>query len=1217
MKSKTFILLALLCASPSAFALDGEYVIMGGFSTIVNAFLRLKLMFNDNEYKTMLAAFVTMGMISALLLKSVKGGYELLETGKGQMGLGWLYLTVIGTLFYFGLVANKGTIHIYDQSRNQYQAVSGIPDFLIATASTTNAVYQGFVDMANRNTATTTRFTGEGTPIKMLLGVLNRSGAQFDSYLTDNIRTMWNQCSPVAETRGFDARTLKSGSSVLDVVTALAPLRNQAVFTQWYSPSNPSGITITCDQAYLTLKSDLGNPAAYNARLRDICTKNGYSVTDAAQFADCKGRMEEGFQTIFSANGLSLNTVMSNVVVSQAIADAMLQNNPEVAASLMANRAMINGGMADATTNPEWLSFIMSGVIAIILSITPLLLLLVFTPIIGKALILLFGLWIFITTWQIADTLLLQAGTDEILTAMNDIRSMGLGIDAVQMGPSSTMKAMAVMASARETAVQIAMLVASLFGVSAYGIGAFGQKAMGRLDRVTEEVSDKAFTPEGKGAQINAMRQGHAALQTAGEIGSIEQMSNASAYRDMSDSMSSNLQIQALGGAPGVAAQRNASVDAGRSTGTVKGYEDGNIGGGYLPAESTAMTSTQANVGDSRGRADAAENSGMNVTDMSALTTGVNTTMQTADAKSNLQHGGGTLSTLGEQQREVHGTERSAQIGHAGGVRDAANASGKSVTEFTRETTATGQINEHATGQGQLQAAGSLSGMHSRGVYTASAESDERLGRTQALHNAYDENGGITSGVAESNTEHLKQNLSDMREQKANVNEIGIATGKSEGESRQILSESRSAEQMGTLEGNHYSPEQMQANSAWSSEKGANVIQGEKTAFHDTGKSMPETAQRRGEIDTYTGLAEQGKFNTVSNVMGGDKPAADALAGANTNMAVTQNEAQKLADNGLLDPVQVKAIPDNSVGTVHMGLRLGEDGKAMATSSVATGQSTSIDNSFRNDSGQTMGTETSALQQLESTRSVNQLLTASEHKLSGSSPLTFATEASRALNPIYNQAQQALSTNSTSASAGISTPAIGKLFGLSASAVAQVEQSNVNSGSIDLNTALFQHKVDGYRQEAGKSADEMGLTGAKREQYITDTVAPQAATLFKTVKEGYTELSASHADRSTGNDMRTPVTPQDDHQVTTQPRENMFSVNGAGSPQEYMAMQRQQHHQTAPRDKPAGLEGTQNSRVNNDDDSASSAHPPITQESSQQGIPVEADTGAKQGNIPR
>ncbi|EOR7867394.1 conjugal transfer protein TraG N-terminal domain-containing protein [Escherichia coli] len=1219
MKKQHLLLLALLCASPSAFALDGEYVVMGGFSTIVNAFTRLKLMFNDNEYKTMISAFVVVGMVAALLLKSAKGGLEFLETGKGQMGLGWLYLTVVGTMFYFGLVTQKGTIHIYDQSRNQYQAVSGIPDFLIATASVTNSVYQAFVDMSNRNTATTTRFTGEGTPIKMLLGVLNRSGAQFDPYLTDNIKTMWNQCSAVAQTRGFDPRKLKTGSSVLDVVTALTPLRNQAVYTQWYSPSNPAGTTVTCEQAYLSLKSDLGNPAAYNARLQEVCSKNGYQIADAAQFADCKGRMEDGFQTIFSASGLSLNTAMSNIVVSQAIADAMLQNNPEVAASMMANRAMINGGMADAITNPEWLSFIMSGVIAIILSITPLLLLLVFTPLLGKALTLLFGLWIFITTWQIADTLLLQAGTDEILTAMSDIRSMGLGIDAVQMGPSSTMKAMSVMASARETAVQIAMLVAAMFGISAYGLGAFGQKAMGRLDRVTEEVSEKAFTPEGKGGQINAMRQGHAAMQTAAEVGSIEQMSNATSYRDTSDTYSSNLQIQGLGGSLGTAAQRSASVDAGRSTGTVKGYEGGDVGGGYLPAEATAMTSTQSSVGDSRGRDAAAESAGMSVTDMTALNTGVGTTMQTADAKSNLNHGGGQLDTLAAQQSEVHGTERGVQIGHAGGVRDAASAAGKSVTSFTRESTATSQTSEHASGQGQLEAAGSLSGMHTRGAYTASAESDERLGRTQALHQAYDQNGGITSGVTEAQTEHLKQNLSDMREQRTNVNEIGTATGKSEPESRTILSAARSADQMGTLEGNHYSPEQMQANSAWSSEKGANVIRGEKAAFQETGKSMPATAQRRGEIETHTVLAEQGKFDTVSNVIGGDTPAAEAIAGANTNMAVTKNEAQQLADSGLLDTVQVQAIPDNSVGTVHMGLRLGEDGKAVATSSVATGQSTSIDNSFRNDSGQTMGTETSALQQLERPQAVNQLMTASEQKLSGSSPLTFATEASRALNPIYNQAQQALSTNSTAASAGISTPAIGKLFGLSASAVAQVEQSNVNSGSIDLNTALFQHKVDGYRQEAEKSADAMSLTGAKREQYITDTVAPQASTLFKTVKEGYTELSANNADRSTGNDMRIPGAPApvNEQQVSTQPRDTMFTVNGAGSPQEYMAMQRQQLHQPAPRDKPAGLEGTQTRSVNRDDDSAFSAHPPVTLENSQQGIPVEADTGVKQGNIPR
>lgn len=88
MKKQHLLFLALLCASSSAYALDGEYVVMGGFTTIVNAFTRLKLMFNDNEYKTMISAFVVVGMVAALLLKSAKGGLEYLETGKGQMGLG-------------------------------------------------------------------------------------------------------------------------------------------------------------------------------------------------------------------------------------------------------------------------------------------------------------------------------------------------------------------------------------------------------------------------------------------------------------------------------------------------------------------------------------------------------------------------------------------------------------------------------------------------------------------------------------------------------------------------------------------------------------------------------------------------------------------------------------------------------------------------------------------------------------------------------------------------------------------------------------------------------------------------------------------------------------------------------------------------------------------------------------------------------------------------
>lgn len=184
---------------------------MGGFETIVNAFTRLKLIFNDNQYTMLISAFVFMGIAAALLTKSAKNGIEYLETGKAQMGMGWLAMAVMGTLFYVGLVQPKGTVYIYDQSRNQYQAVSGIPDFITVTARLTNSVYQAFVDFSNRDTASTVRFTGEGMAIKMLMNVVSRNGAPFDPYLTDNVKALWRQCEPIAESRGFDPAQSSQG----------------------------------------------------------------------------------------------------------------------------------------------------------------------------------------------------------------------------------------------------------------------------------------------------------------------------------------------------------------------------------------------------------------------------------------------------------------------------------------------------------------------------------------------------------------------------------------------------------------------------------------------------------------------------------------------------------------------------------------------------------------------------------------------------------------------------------------------------------------------------------------------------------------------------------------------------------------------------------------------------------------------------------------------
>ncbi|MEH0013059.1 conjugal transfer protein TraG N-terminal domain-containing protein [Citrobacter portucalensis] len=1219
MNKHLILLVGLLAVSPAVFAYDGEYVVMGGFTTIVNAFTRIKFIFNDNQYQFLLTAFVVMGAVSGLLISSAKKGVEFLEPGTSQMGLGWLAMTLVGTMFYFGMVQTKGTIHIYDQTRNQYQAVSGVPDFLILTASVTNQVYQAIVDISNRDTATTTRFTGEGTPIKMLLGVLNRNGAQYDPYLTQNVRTMWNMCAPVAETRGFDTRSLKSGSAVLDVVSAISPLRNQAVYTNWITASNPSGSSITCDQAYVTLKSDLGNPDAYGARLKDICTKSGYNADNATQLADCKGRMEAGFQTIFGASGLSLNTAMSNVLVSQAIADAMTQNNPDVATTLLTNRAMINGGMADAVSNPEWLSFIMAGVIAIILSITPLLLLLALTPLMGKALTLLFGLWVFITTWQIADVLLLQAGTDEILTAMNDIKSMGLGIDAIQMGPTSTMKAMSVMASARETAVQIAMLVAGIFGVSAYGLSAFGQKALSRLDRVTDDAGDKSFTPEGQGAQIDAMRRGHASLMTAGEVGSISAMSNASSFRDSADIYGATSQISGMGGTTGSAAQRSGAVEGGRATGTVLGYENGNQSGGFAAASNTSMVSTQSNVGESAGVQEAATASGMTVTDQSAMNTGVNTTMQTADAKSNLEHGGGKLDTLGAQQRDVHSTERGAQIGHAAGIKDAAASTGKSVTAFTKESTSTSAVNEHASGQGQLEASGgTLSGLHSRSKFTAAAESDERQGHSQALHNAYDSEGGISAGVNASQTENLTQNLHDMREQKANVDEIREATGLTTGQSRDLMAAGRSAEQMGVLEGNNYDPRAIQGNTAWSSEKGANIIKGEKTAFEERDEKMPEFAERRGEVDMHQAMSEQEQFNKYSNSLGGDKSAADALTGSKT-LAVTKQDADALEKSSLITKPQADAVNPDGAAVVTIASRELPDGKQVSTSNVTTGNSTNRNDSYVDQGGQTFGSPQSAQQNLQDPQAIERLYAASERKAAGSGHLVLGAEIASGLSPFLSQSgnentQQTISGGIRAGDTGFLKKA-GEILGFKVNAGVTMNEINGRSLATNQISAGAAHKIEQYRDSATLDANAAHMTGQAKEDFINQTVAVRTKALNDQLREAGMEVAYARTNGSIVDGVSTPKS-NDSVPRTDDVR---FNTEYGSSGQEYVERMRTQQPITP--SVSSGSHGGGNHQEEGGateqgttrNGQAGGIHPPVAGNTSDQGIPVRNSSSKDKG----
>jgi len=1104
MKRNLFLFALLAGLSPAAFAFDTDYVVMGGFETVVNAFTRLKLVFNDNQYTMLVSAFVFMGITSALLMKSAKSGIEYLETGKAQMGMGWLALAVMGTLFYVGLVQPKGTVHIYDQSRNQYQAVSGIPDFLTVMAKLTNSVYLAFVDFSNRDTASTTRFTGEGMAIKMLMNVVSRNGAPFDSYLTDNVKALWRQCEPIAEARGFDPRTVRSGANALDVLTALSPLRNQAAYTVWYSSSAPSGTTVTCDQSYISLKGALGGTTAYDARLRDICVKSGYSVSDSAQYVDCKGRLESSLQTIFGSSTLSLDSIMSNVLVSQGITDALIENNPEVAASVVANRSMMNSGMADAMTNPEWMSTIMAAVLAIILAISPMLLLLVFTPLMAKALTLLFGLWVFITTWQIADVMLLQASTDEILTVMNEVKNYGLGIDSMQLAPTAAMKAMSVMGSARSSAVQIATLVAGIFGISAFGLSAFGQRALSNLDRISNEVGDKALTPEGRGHMINDISNGIATQKVLNTAG-IDAMANTSMLGTLKDIHASGAQIQGLGnGSVDTAAQRIGNVQGGRQVGEVRGFETAapNLSGGQSAAIAS-QTGAQHETGNALGQIDAAGAANLSVGEQSRVTSSASGVMQTADAQSNIANAGGNLTNLHQQQKQVHGTERESEIGTSQGTQQAANAAGLSVTEMTAKKTSVNQSSDFGHSQGVLDAAGgSLSNVQSRENYVASTSSAESKGHADSLHNAFGGNGGIESGVAAMQTEQTKQHAVDMQRQSELINTLqqrddnGVPL-KTEGEARRDLSDANGAQTAGALRAHGGDGKAVEDTAAYDSTKHHAQNTGEQKALAQNGVEPAQHFERSGAISAERGVAGQKQFNELSKPLGGDQKLAEAEAGAGVHLAVNAHQAGELKESGLIDNKQAASVPDGGVAKVDLSVARNEEGNLVSTGSVQSGHSASKDNSFKDDSSFSInknidtGGDNSSRTVLQNAESTLGLIKQSNANRPGSAPEVLANEASRAMSSIRSASND--ENTSTSVSGGVSG---GKGGGIGISAGANA--SHTDSDHEKTNAMFGSYLTEAQQMQAAgmREANVLGLKGDAKQNYVDNYTAREFSSYF-------------------------------------------------------------------------------------------------------------------------
>lgn len=580
--TKLILTISALLSPNVVMALDLDYYTYNGFTETVNAFTRIAVIFNDQEYIYMFAVAAVFGILFGGISfygKQLVSGYQ-----GNNFSLSWLLGIIIGAAVYQGLVIPKGTVHIYDPVRNDYQAVGNVPDLLILISGAWNKIERVAVEVVDASSAYPYANEVGGISFELLYNATTDYSGIDDYYLVKSIKKYYSDCSQMAlvqPTYNFDLNQLRSGTN--DLFTLLSQLRSPSDFTVYYSAANKAGLTVSCQDVWNNfLQPVLALDATYDGLLRTVCGKSGFNVNSANQLARCQASLARINTSVYDYNSGHIH-LLRNAAIANAIAQSLQEENPDAGLKALTNRAVMTDGIGTSQAADEWLPTVRTAVFTIVLGLMPLLLCFLVTPLIWKSLFLIFGLFTWIALWGISDVIAHGIAMDQAIAAVEEIKRHNMGITAMMLSPESSLKALAIFGKARSMGITIStVLCAGLFGFSGYALSNIASTWQGAIDKEGTDAANRSNTPEGHSHQLRNLNESYATEFATAHYG----------HEGVSDS-------QALNQATDVARGGHMLNDLrANGTGTLNGANHlGAISGGGQIATMTVMQAMTARNG--------------------------------------------------------------------------------------------------------------------------------------------------------------------------------------------------------------------------------------------------------------------------------------------------------------------------------------------------------------------------------------------------------------------------------------------------------------------------------------------------------------------------------------------------------------------------------------------------------------------------------------------
>lgn len=497
----------LLFASP-AMALDMEFYTYGGFQPIVQAFTRLALIFSDSGYQGLLFVVMVLGLIAG-----VSAWLARAATGARVMPLVWAVPVVFGAVMYLALFVPKGNITVYDPVLNRFQTIGGVPDAIVFTAGVLNKIEKGLVDIIDTAAAPDVPYTrtSGGIGFKALEAV--RGSSPKDNYARTSMIRYVKDCVTFELMRPGTSLSLDDlRNNSTDFLINLDQAVNPAVFTVYYDAASPAGTTMSCTDAWSRLRPIYANPLNYEEAIKKVCSKAYFDPANPVELTTCRNLLSSTLNFTTGA-GVTPERIIQQRQIAEILYSFYFQDDYETAVLMESDRKITSTGLGVGLTMNEWIPVIRAIMTAIAIGVIPFLVLFLPTPVIGRAASVMFGFFVFLTTWGITDAVIHSAAMDYSGYAFEDMRQSSLGVYAMAAFPTISLKLLSMFGVIRSAGIMLASIFSMMlvrFGGSALAHLATN---LGGIIRAEGARAGQLLTPEGTSAAMNRQVQAAGLLE--------------------------------------------------------------------------------------------------------------------------------------------------------------------------------------------------------------------------------------------------------------------------------------------------------------------------------------------------------------------------------------------------------------------------------------------------------------------------------------------------------------------------------------------------------------------------------------------------------------------------------------------------------------------------------------------------------------------------------